>query len=139
MAAATHSSSFGTVQESTASAEPVRTARAGGFGTAAVVAATSSGKPTRGTDLTPVEILSKPRPVYPAEARDLRIEGEVLLEVLFLASGAIQVQRMLRGLGHGLDEAALASATQIRFRPAQHAGQPVDQTAIVHITFQLAY
>ena len=28
---------------------------------------------------------------------------------------------------------------QIRFRPAQQEGQPVDSTAIVHIVFELAY
>jgi TonB family protein len=91
------------------------------------------------TPATAVEILSKPRPLYTEEARRLRIEGEVLLEVLFTASGHARVERILSGLGHGLDEAATASATQIQFRPALRAGQPIDQTAIVHITFQLAY
>jgi len=88
---------------------------------------------------TDVEILSKPRPLYTEEARELRIEGEVLLEVIFTASGNIRVEHILRGLGHGLDEAATASATQIRFRPALSGGHPIDRTAIVHITFQLAY
>jgi len=44
----------------------------------------------------------------------------------------------VRGLGHGLDEAAAKAAEQIRFRPAQQNGQPVDFPAVLHILFQLA-
>jgi len=42
-------------------------------------------------------------------------------------------------LGHGLDEAAVTAASQMRFKPAQRMGTPVDSTAIVHVVFQLAY
>ena len=118
---------------------PTKTARLGTFGEASIATSPTLGKSTQAPATAAVEILSKPRPLYTEEARRLRIEGEVLLEVLFTATGTAQVQRILRGLGHGLDESAATSATQIQFRPAQRAGQPVDQTATVHITFQLAY
>ena len=85
------------------------------------------------------EILSKPRPAYTDEARRLRIEGEVLLEVLFGASGQARVLRVIQGLGHGLDENAIAAAREIQFRPAQRGYASVDSTAVVHIVFQLAY
>jgi TonB family protein len=88
---------------------------------------------------TPVEIISKPRPAYTEEARSLRIEGEVLVEVLFGASGEARIVHVLRGLGHGLDESASAAAREIHFRPAKRDGVPVDSVAIVHIFFQLAY
>jgi len=88
---------------------------------------------------TGVEILSKPVPVYTKEARDLKLEGQVLLEILFTADGHVQVQRVVSGLGHGLDEAAQAAASKIRFKPAMRNGQPVDSTAVVHVVFQLAY
>jgi outer membrane biosynthesis protein TonB len=42
-------------------------------------------------------------------------------------------------MGHGLDEAAIAAANKIRFKPALRMGQPVDSTAVVHVSFQLAY
>jgi TonB family protein len=87
---------------------------------------------------TPVEILSKPRPAYTDEARAQKIEGEVLLEMQFSGSGEARVLRVVRGLGHGLDETALTAARGIRFRPATRAGTPVDSAAIVHIVFQLA-
>lgn len=86
-----------------------------------------------------VEILSKPRPAYTEEARRQRIEGEVLLEILFAASGQVRVLGTVRGLGLGLDENAIAAAEAIRFRPAERAGIPADSTAIVHIVFQLAF
>jgi TonB family protein len=88
---------------------------------------------------TGVEITDKPNPVYTAEAKDLKIEGEVLLEVQFSANGQLHVNRVVRGLGHGLDEAAVAAANKMRFKPATHSGQAVDSTAIVHVVFQLAY
>jgi TonB family protein len=85
-----------------------------------------------------VEILSKPRPDYTEEARKLRIDGEVRLEVLFTSGGQVHVIRVLEGLGHGLDEQAMKAAERIKFKPALHEGQPVDSTAVVHIIFQLA-
>ena len=86
-----------------------------------------------------VEILDKPKPVYTDEARNLKLEGEVLLEVQFAANGQLHVNRVVRGLGHGLDEAAIAAANKMRFRPAMRNGQAMDSTAIVHVVFQLAY
>src|SRR5204862_7345721 len=86
-----------------------------------------------------VEILSKPRPAYTEEARRQRIEGEVLLEILFAASGQVRVLRIVRGLSDGLDENAVAAAEAIRFRPAERAGIAADSTAIVHVVCQLAF
>jgi len=86
----------------------------------------------------PAEILSKPSPAYTEEARELRIEGEVLLQVVLQASGQLRVVRVVRGLGHGLDQSAIRAAEQIRFKPALENGQPTDSTAVLHIIFQLA-
>jgi len=86
-----------------------------------------------------VEILSKPKPAYTTEARNKRIEGDVILQVVFSAAGEVKVEKIVQGLGYGLDESAEAAARQIRFRPALQDGQPVDFPANVHITFELAY
>lgn len=86
-----------------------------------------------------MEIISKPNPVYTQEARQLKLEGEVLLEVNFGANGQLHVIRVVRGLGHGLDESALAAANMMRFKPALRNGTPVDSTAVVHVVFRLAY
>jgi TonB family protein len=78
------------------------------------------------------------RPAYTEEARELGIQGEVLLAVMFGASRNIHIERVTRGLGHGLDEAAQRAAEQIRFQSAKRNGQPYDSSAIVHIVFELA-
>jgi TonB family protein len=93
---------------------------------------------TNESPTTPVEILAKPKPNYTNEGRNLKIEGEVRLEVLFTASGEVQVMRVLQGLGHGLDEQAVRAAEQIKFKPAQREGKAVDSRATLHIIFQLA-
>lgn len=86
----------------------------------------------------PVSIQSKPTPVYTAEARQLKVEGEVLLNVVFSADGQVHVLNVVRGLGHGLDEAAQRAAQGIHFSPALRDGHPVDSTATLHIVFQLS-
>ena len=86
----------------------------------------------------PVEIVFKPTPEYTDEARSTRVEGTVSLELEFTAAGEIRVLRVVRGLGHGLDEAAHRAALGIRFKPAQSDGRPVDSRATVHITFRLS-
>lgn len=89
--------------------------------------------------VTPLEVLYKPRPAYTQDARNLRLEGTVLLSAVFPAHGPVHVIRVIRGLGHGLDESAIRAAERIRFKPKQRNGQPVDTTATLAIVFQLAY
>ncbi|HVN20862.1 MAG TPA: TonB family protein, partial [Dongiaceae bacterium] len=112
----------------------------GGFGAQEVAHDTPKvAQVQTGPAMTPVEITFKPNPVYTQEARDMKLEGEVLLEVSFSANGTLHVNKVVRGLGHGLDDAAIAAANKIRFKPALRYGQPVDSTAVVHVMFQLAY
>jgi TonB family protein len=87
---------------------------------------------------TNLEVLSKPPVQYTAEARQLHVQGDVVLRVTFLSSGQVVVEGVVRSLGHGLDEEARRVAQQIRFRPATRNGQPVDLTTTITITFQLA-
>jgi TonB family protein len=88
--------------------------------------------------MTNLELLSKPPAQYTDEARQLKVQGDVILRVKFTASGQVQVLGVVHGLGHGLDEEARRVAQQIRFRPATQNGQAVDLTTNITITFQLA-
>jgi TonB family protein len=113
--------------------------RESGFGDADVVSSQPKTRtPEAVVKTIPAEITFKPRPVYTDEGRRLKIEGEVLLEVVFTANGQIRVQRVVRGLGHGLDESAIQAAQKIQFKPALKEGQPTDFQAVLHIVFQLA-
>jgi len=85
-----------------------------------------------------VAIESKPEPIYTEEARRLHIEGEVIVKVIFTATGQVRVTEVVKGLGHGLDEAAVHAAEQIHFVPAQRAGEKVDCPATLHILFTLS-
>jgi len=87
---------------------------------------------------TSLEVLSKPPVQYTPEARQLKIQGDVIVRITVTASGQVIVQGVVRGLGHGLDEEARRVAQQMRFRPATRNGQAVDTTTTVTITFQLA-
>jgi TonB family protein len=103
-----------------------------------MVTATATPTPTAQVASTNLEVLSKPAVQYTAEARQLRVQGDVILRVTFTASGQVLIKGVVRGLGHGLDEEARRVAEQIRFRPATRNGQAVDLTTNITITFQLA-
>jgi protein TonB len=113
--------------------------RAGVFSNKASVPARKApviaAKPT----VEPLEILAKPNPVYTAAARAHKIQGSVELSVIFTASGRVRVLRVIRGLAYGLNQAAIAAARQIRFRPERMNGKPVSVPARLHIVFRLAY
>jgi TonB family protein len=113
--------------------------RQGSFGDADVATAQPKAKAAEPVVKTlPAEITFKPHPVYTDEGRHLKIEGEVLLDVVFSATGQIRVVRVVHGLGHGLDESAVRAAEQIQFKPALRDGHPTDSEAVLHIVFQLA-
>ena len=83
--------------------------------------------------------VSIPKPEYTSEAKQLKIQGSVVLRVTFYANGQIQVLGVLRGLGHGLDEEARRAVQQGKvIRPAMVNGKPMDSTTNITITFQLA-
>lgn len=88
--------------------------------------------------IKPVEIKYKPKPAYTDEARNKKIEGDVILEVTFSIDGSVVVKRVVKSLGYGLDEAAQTAAQSIKFIPAKADGESISSDALVHITFQLA-
>lgn len=136
------SSGFGNgIATGASSANPSRAIQSTGFGDAGEAVPANAKSRTvevSSTPVLPAEILSKPTPVYTQEARTLKIEGEVLVEVLLEASGQSHVVRVVRGLGHGLDDNAVKAVEQIRFKPAMRNGQAADSTVVMHIIFHLA-
>lgn len=110
----------------------------GGFGGDQFGPASAPPRKQQEVPTTPIVVLSKPLPTYTAEARQLRIEGDVTLQVRFEASGQVEVLRILNGLGHGLDEQAKIAAEHIRFKPAMRDGHAVDEVSVIRVTFQMA-
>jgi TonB family protein len=128
---------FDTTRQTTTASRP-QAVQASGFGDVKPVAPQQTAVAAAGPPTTPVEVLFKPAPAYTAEAKAKGIQGDVVLEVEFLASGSLKVVRVVRGLGSGLDELASDAARQIKFKPALQSGKPVDFRANVVIVFRLS-
>jgi TonB family protein len=87
---------------------------------------------------TPPVLLSHAQPEYTSEAKQLKIQGDVVLRVTITTGGQMVVHNVIHGLGHGLDESAMKSAPTYKFRPATQNGQPVEYTTNIIIKFQTA-
>jgi TonB family protein len=85
-----------------------------------------------------VRILFKPRPRYPAQSIERRLQGDVLVDVEFRYSGALEILGVRQGLSPGLNESAIEAIRKIRFLPARQDGRPVDTQATVRIRFNIA-
>jgi TonB family protein len=82
-------------------------------------------------------LLTKVEPEYSEEARAAKIDGAVVLSVVIDRSGRPVNLRVIRGLGLGLDERAIAAVAQWRFEPGRENGEPVDVQATVEVNFRL--
>ena len=98
----------------------------------------AGGGPYRpGSGIAPPRVLREVKPDYTEAARGEAVEGDVLLEVIVLADGSVGEVRVLRGLGFGLDERAVAAMRRWRFHPADRRGVPVSVFVEVAMTFRL--
>ena len=93
---------------------------------------------TETSSFVPPVVMFEPAPRYTPEARSLKIQGQVVLEVRMGATGKIDILRIVNGLGHGLDEEAATVTRHIKFKPAMKNGQALDQVTFVHVFFRLA-
>ena len=98
----------------------------------------AGGGPYRGgSGIAPPRLRREIRPRYTEEARQQGIEGDVLLEIVVRADGAVGEVRVVRGLGFGLDETAVEAVRQWRFTPAERLGSPVAVFVEVAVEFTL--
>ena len=98
----------------------------------------AGGGPYRmGSGISPPAIRHEVKPVYTVDALRREIEGDVVLEVVVLANGAVGEIRIVRSLGYGLDETAVAAMRQWRFHPARRQGVTVDVVVEVAMEFRL--
>lgn len=83
------------------------------------------------------EVAESVEAVYPPEAHDLGIEGEVVLEVDISDEGEVLDVRVLQPAGHGFDEAATEALRSFRFHPAEVDGVPTAVTIEFRYRFEL--
>jgi TonB family protein len=82
-------------------------------------------------------ILYREKAKYTEEARQNKIQGSVVLQVVFNVNGSITDIRVIRGLPDGLTEKAIEAAKKIRFNPAVKNGVPVSVRGTLDFTFNL--
>jgi TonB family protein len=89
------------------------------------------------TDKLKPTILYREKAKYTEEARQNKVEGTVVLTIVFGADGRIHDIRTVRGLPDGLTESSIEAAQKIRFHPAVLYGKPVSVRATLEYTFNL--
>jgi TonB family protein len=82
-------------------------------------------------------LIRKVEPQYTEEARQRKIEGGVKLQVEVTPDGYADNIRVVQGLDPGLDEKAIESVEQWRFKPGMKDGEPVSVYATIEINFHL--
>jgi periplasmic protein TonB len=90
-----------------------------------------------GRGVSPPRLLREVKAVYSEDARRQGITGEVLLSIVIEADGRVGNVRVVRGLGAGLDERAVAAVREWQFAPARRLGTPVAVTVEVVVSFNL--
>jgi|HubBroStandDraft_1064217.scaffolds.fasta_scaffold00177_8 periplasmic protein TonB len=106
-------------------------------GAAKTLSRSTASKPGDCSEATP-----KPRlvsqgapPAYTDDARAAGVSGKVRVEITVDDRGRVVRVRVIQGLGHGLDESALASARAMTFDPAVRCGRPASATFNVSFKF----
>jgi protein TonB len=82
--------------------------------------------------------VSVPTLPYPEAARSKGIEGTVLLEVTVGKDGKVRKVKVIKGIGHGLDEVAVRALKKASFKPAVGSNsKPMRYTIRYRYTFRL--
>ncbi|MEM7354587.1 MAG: energy transducer TonB [Acidobacteriota bacterium] len=91
----------------------------------------------RGDVQPPIAINKRPA-TYTQEAREGKIEGEVVVKTTIERDGSVSEVKVLEGLPSGLSEAAVEAIKQWRFEPALLDGEPVAVHHYLTVDFRLS-
>jgi periplasmic protein TonB len=83
------------------------------------------------------EVIHSVQPQFTAEARSQNYQGVVAVQLIVDSQGFPQDVRVVRHLGMGLDEEAIAAVKQYRFRPAAYEGRSVSVQMVIDVDFRL--
>jgi TonB family protein len=82
-------------------------------------------------------LLNDPEPEFSDEARRAKYQGVCLVALVVDTQGNPQQIRIVRPLGMGLDEKAVAAVRQYKFKPAMYKGRPVAVSINVSVDFRI--
>ena len=83
------------------------------------------------------ELLEQVDPIYPAIAKEARVQGDVVLESVIDPQGNVNQMRLVSGSAL-LERAAMQAVEQWKYRPTLLNGQPVAIDMLVTVHFKLA-
>ena len=107
--------------------------------TAAAVVQSDAAKPQTdcaGPNRAPV-VIQKADPEYSEEARNAGVQGAVVVTAEVGTDGRAHHIRVVRSLGHGLDEEAITAVAHWRFKPAVRDGACVRVHVTIEVVFRL--
>ena len=85
-----------------------------------------------------LQVLSHPvDPNYPLLAREMKVQGSVILDAFIGRDGSIQALKIVSGPAI-LATAAMEAVRQWRFKPYLQAGQPVETEARITVNFTIS-
>ena len=82
-------------------------------------------------------VIYRVEPLYSEEARKVKHQGVVVLWAIVRRDGSLEILKVVRALGLGLDESAINALKQWRFRPGMKDGVQVDVALNVEVSFTL--
>jgi TonB family protein len=82
-------------------------------------------------------VVSRVEPEYSDDARKGRIQGTVGLVVIVNADGSVELERVAKALGYGLDQKAIDAIKKWKFLPGKRDGEPVATRVAIEVTFTL--
>lgn len=90
-----------------------------------------------GGDVRAPVVIKRVEPMYTEEARQHRISGIVIVEVLIDETGAVRDAVVAKDLPDGLGQAAIDAVKQWEFQPATRNGAPVPVIFNLTVNFKL--
>jgi protein TonB len=90
-----------------------------------------------GGSVSPPVVIYQVDPEFSEEARKAKFSGNVEVYLIVGADGRPRGVRVVRGVGMGLDEKAVAAVQQYKFKPAMQNGKAVAVDLYIDVNFQI--
>ncbi|HEY6444947.1 MAG TPA: energy transducer TonB [Acidobacteriaceae bacterium] len=100
------------------------------------VAEPPAGIPLKPGKVTPPHLDYSPSPNFTAAAKSAHFSGVSVIGLVVDASGPPRDVHIVRPIGMGLDEMAVLTVSQYRFKPAAYNGKPVPVEINIEVNFR---
>lgn len=81
--------------------------------------------------------ISGEMPHYPPEAREKKIQGQVVLDATISKEGVVENLRVMKSPAESLSQSALDAVRTWRYRPYLLNGEPVEVETTVNVIYNL--